>query len=217
MKIRHLLLSSAIACSLQASVTSYNFAGVIDAISENSNPAFSGVTVGDNISGFFEFDADLPLSSSTYGFSKISITIGGNTITLDHHIYIRGENNYDHYAHGTVDQFTYDFDSAGATTELDPLYVYLLRTSFIDTSASIYAGLADPTLPLELNLTDYDINTWNFRGSDIDTRTQDFNFSGTITSIAVPEPNSALILGIIALPLAFISNRRRANQSGYGQ
>jgi hypothetical protein len=53
-----------------------------------------------------------------------------------------------------------------------------------------------------------DINTWNFSGSDFDTRIQDFNFSGTITSAAVPEPNSALVLGFLALPLAFAARRR---------
>jgi len=213
MKPQHLLLSIAFTFSLQAGVISYNFTGVIDSISENSNPAFSGISIGDNISGFFEFDAGQPLSSSTYGLSKISISIGTNTVTLDYNIFIRGQNNFDHYAHGIIDQFTYGFDSAGATAELAPLYVYGLGTRFIDTSASIFTGSSDPSLPVELNLTDYDIHTWNFRGSDIDTRTQDFNLSGTITSVAVPEQTSALILGILALPIAVIL-RRRAKKAG---
>lgn len=212
MKTKQLAITLVLASSMYASVTSFNFTGVVDTISENLNPAFSSVKIGDTISGYFEFDADLPLSSSTYEFSKISITIGGNTITLDHHIYIRGQNNYDQNSHGIVDRFTYGFDSAGATTELDPLYVYLLGTQFIDTSASIFPGASDPSLPVDLNLTDYDIHTWNFRGSDIDTRTQDFNFSGTITSIALPEPNSALLFGLFFLHLALLK-RRRANQT----
>jgi hypothetical protein len=184
----------------KGAVVTYSFTGVIGAVEMNDNGILGAINTGDTVSGSFSFDP-LVANGGSAADRVLKFMIGSRDISMSTTLnFVRTQNNVSLFGLGVVDRFRYGFDSNGPTTSLDPLYLYQLDIEFIDTSASVYDG--SQTLDVDLNLTDYDEVRFFMRGADIDTRTDDFRVSGTLTSVSVPEPS--LIVLLLAAPFTLL-------------
>jgi hypothetical protein len=184
-------------------VVTYSFTGVIDSIGSNNNGILGSISPGNTVSGSLSFDP-LMAGGGSATDRVLSFAIGSRDISISSTLnFVRAQNDVSVFGLGIVDRFRYGFDSNGPTTSLEPLYLYQLDVEFIDTSASLYDG--SQTLDVDLNLTDYDVVRFFMRGSDLATRTNDFQVRGTITSVSVPEVSVTAFLMVTP----FVVLRRR--------
>jgi len=202
-----ILLQAVSALFCDAALTVHSYSGLISDVSMNENGILGAIQSGDAISGYFTFDPDANVGGDAYNVA-IAISIGSRDIVIASTLnFIRAQNDISVSGLGIVDRFRHGFDSNGPTTILDPLYVYYLSVEFIDTSATVFDGTQE--LPVDLNLTDYDVARWSLGGADLATRTNDFRVTGTISSVSIPEPGAISLLIIGALPVMRRNKRTR--------
>jgi len=197
--------------SVNGATTIHQYGGTINTITSNVGGILGLISISDSVSGYFTFDPDGRISGDRYR-AIIAISIGTREININsNYNYIRAQDNISVFGLGVVDSFGHGFDSIGPTSNLSPLYVYELVVEFFDTSASVYDG-ATP-LPVDLNLSVYNVARWRIKGSDLATRTQNFQVSGVITSVSVPEPTTFLMLALGTAGM-LTARRRTKGESG---
>jgi hypothetical protein len=201
------LVTLATASFSNGAVVIYSFTGLIGAGAINENDILG--EPGDAVSGSFSFDP-LAVGGGTAADRTLNFMIGSRNINISSTLnFVRTENNVSVSGLGIVDRFRYGFDPNKPTTFLDPLYLSQIDVEFIDTSASIYDG--SQTLDVHLNLTDYDVVRFFIRGSDLATRTVDFQARGTITSVSVPEMSTGMLL--LGMPIVIFRRNRKSEQA----
>lgn len=202
------LLQAVSALSCSAALTVHSYSGLISDVSLNENGILGAIQLGDAVSGYFTFDPDANAGGDAYDVT-IAISIGSRDIVIESTLnFIRAQNDISVSGLGIVDRFRHGFDSNGPTTILDPLYVYYLSVEFIDTSATVFDGTQE--LPVDLNLTDYDVARWSLGGADLATRTDDFRVTGTISSVSIPEPGVSSLLAVGGLAMLIRNKRGRS-------
>ena len=177
------------AAPASAGLIPFEFAGVIDTVSDPDNALDGAVQVGDPFSGSYTFDSDTPDSYpgdpgfGQYQSHSFAINIAGGGLAVDagpddSQILVSNETYGDQYSSGA-----FGFESSGVG-------VNELEIRLADNTATAFDSDALPVTPPELSAFSW--RTMFFNGvvlaSDLE-----FNLYGTVTSL-VPEPTVLLLL-----------------------
>jgi hypothetical protein len=211
--------------SVQASLITYSFNGVISSVTDSSAPLgdVGGISVGDLFTGSFQFEtndagADLDadpnrglyfltnsvISSITMTVNGLTFTAGPGAVDIRNNAVSTLSPNTDllNYTGGAVDVFPPGWSTTAPLGNS-------LQVAFADASGTVYPGDA---LPTSFNVSDFDAGQMALSfanvtfpgGSDVS-----ISIVGDLNLAAVPEPSSMCLAGVAAAAATFAARRRR--------
>ena len=189
----------------KAEVVTYNFAGTLDGVSDNTGwLGAAGFVSGLTFSGQFSYNPDAPLTLIGSTWNTYS---GGGAMTVS---FSQGAGMKDTSSLYLVQDYPTLSDkltvSSTVQTTMNFSHGYLDPGMSIVLEDSSQTALASRALPSQLVLSLFDNAKFRFIGSDL---TNVDELTGTLTSLsAVPLPPSAILFGSALFGLAALRRRK---------